>query len=108
MFRQEGFYVDFEDEIKTPIKISNEDFQELKVRIDNFRNFLPEFLKSLDPNEQPSKVFIDQIKNLQRMFISNNVYEKLGSLVPKMNAKDSDLFHIIRSQLDRVGDEDQE
>lgn len=106
MFRQEGFYVDFDNEIKTPLKVDDRDFQELKVRIDNFRKFLPEFLKSFDPDDQPSQVFVDQINNLQKMFISNDIYEKLGNLVPTMNSKDAGLFQSIRDQLDDIRNND--
>ena len=76
--RQDGFYVDYIDEIKTPLQIKETDFKAVHLRIDGLRSFLHDYIKSFDTNDER---VLQGIKNLKEQFISENWYEKIGKVI---------------------------
>lgn len=76
--RQDGFYVDYIDEIKTPLQIKETDFKAVLLRIDGLRSFLNDYIKSFDTNDER---LLQGIENLQEQFISENWYEKIGKVI---------------------------
>ena len=77
-FRQDGFYVDYIDEIKTPLQIKETDFKAVLLRIDGLRSFLHDYIKSFDTND---KKILKGIENLKEQFISENWYEKIAKVI---------------------------
>jgi len=76
--RQDGFYVDYIDELKTPLQIKETDFKAVLLRIDGLRCFLHDYIKSFDTNDVR---ILDGIENLKGQFISENWYEKIGKVI---------------------------
>lgn len=76
--RQEGFYVDYIDEIRTPLQISKADFENVLLRIDGMRSFLFDYIQSFDSTDER---MITGIENLKQQFLDENWYEKIGNVI---------------------------
>lgn len=76
--RQEGFYVDYIDEIRTPLQISKTDFENILVRIDGMRNFVSEYIQSFESTDE---IVMQGIDNLKLLFSNENWYEKIGEVI---------------------------
>jgi hypothetical protein len=99
LYRQEGFYVDYNDIIKSPLDVTEQQFVEFRDRIDNFRPFIIDLMRTFDLFDQynPMK---EEILNLQKTFISDGHYQKLTLLISKLNERDFDGFKVL---LDGLG-----
>lgn len=84
MYRQDGFYVDYVDKLKTPLNISKDDFLSFKLRIDNFRIVGKELILAFDLSTNTPELK-KEIMKLQRRFIEIKSYAHLGNLVKKLN-----------------------
>lgn len=76
--RQEGMYVDFSDELKSPFDISEKDFEDVRIRVEAIRNFVDEFKLSFNSNDNDLKQMLEKIQN---QFITENWYDKLSKLL---------------------------
>ncbi len=101
--RKGGTYVDYSDGLKTPADVSEKEYAEMKMRLDKFRSFLFDFLKSFDPegNDPEMKV---QIKKIQRQFISKNYYQKVGEVVSKLDFRINHFESIEKSVIEFITD----
>ncbi len=76
--RQEGFYVDFSDEIKSPLQISKQGFDAVLLRTNGMRNVVSGFIDAVESNEDE---FAEHLDKLKQQFIDENWYAKIGSLI---------------------------
>lgn len=76
--RQDGFYVDYVDEIKTPLQINKIDFENVLLRINGLRSFLLDYIHSFDTDDEK---IIQGIDNLKKQFANENWYEKIGKVI---------------------------
>ncbi|NOT91645.1 hypothetical protein [Ferruginibacter sp.] len=74
LFRQRGFYCDYNDELKNPIQISEKEFREVVIRLEKVRNAGIFFLRELSKKEEESQ---KQIEQLKIDFQTNNFYEAI-------------------------------
>lgn len=82
--RQEGFYVDYIDEIRTPLQISKIDFENVLARLDRMRSFVTEYIQSFESTDE---IIIQGISNLKQLFINENWYEKIGEVIKSFKEK---------------------
>ncbi len=84
--RNEGIYVDYNNELKTPQNFKKEDYDSVYIRMRSMRGFIDLFIRSFsDLDEETYK----QLKNTQRQFIEKNWYEKIGNLITTVNTKNT-------------------
>lgn len=100
LYRQDGFYVDYEDGIKSPLKITSIQFLEFKARIDNFKTFIEEFISSFDIDSNPPELRVE-IANVQKMFVKE-FYERIGDLVVQLNKRDSNGFETMLASISKA------
>jgi hypothetical protein len=82
--RQDGFYVDYVNEIKTPLNINKKDYEDVLLRIDGMRTFVTGLIDSFNSEDE---LFIEQTEALKSQFINESWYEHLGKLIDKFKNK---------------------
>lgn len=101
MYRQDGFYVDFDESLKTPLHISADQFNEFRHRVDNFRGFASEFIATFDlKNNTPD--LVAEIQKLQKRLIADGYYEKLGVLILRLNNRNFKAFDLLNESVSKV------
>lgn len=96
-FRQSGLYVDFANEIKSPLKATKNEFDELKTRIDRFYRFHSSFLQIFDPERTP--LFKNSIKIVKGILYEHQLYDRLSMVVKGINKQDSYTFEDLQAKL---------
>ena len=81
--RQEGMYVDYIQEIKTPSQINYSQYLELKKRIDNVQKVIHDLKISLSHDNQQSSDFLN--KTLE-YFHDKQVYNYIEGFLKKVNS----------------------
>jgi AbiV family abortive infection protein len=76
--RQDGLYVDYVNEIKTPSDISKTNFDETLLRITRIRTFILEYISSFNSEDN---TIIQGLDNLKVQFSVEKWYEKIGGLI---------------------------
>lgn len=76
--RQDGFYVDYVDGIKTPLSISQNDFEETSIRIKRIRAFIIDYMDGFNSKDD---IVREGIENLKTQFSVENWYEKIAELI---------------------------
>jgi AbiV family abortive infection protein len=92
IYRQDGFYVDYIDGVRSPLSITERQFMDFKNRISNFRTVTKEFIFILKVEGNDVEVFKEQVVKLQARFIEDKYYQRLGELVTNLNKRDYDGF----------------
>lgn len=104
IYRQDGFYVDYVDGIRSPSSMTEKQFAEFKNRISNFRVFTKEFISVLKVEGNDIEVFKQQVIKLQATFIKDNYYKKIGELVTNLNKREYDGFSKLAESLRGAAD----
>ena len=76
--RQEGFYVDYVDKIKTPLEIDENEYNEVLVRINGMRSFV---LSLIDSFKSDDKEFNKHLEKPKKQFLKEGWYQKIGGLI---------------------------
>jgi len=84
LFRQKGFYVDYIDEIETPLKASESDYLSIKIRVDKIRNSLLEIISGLNKDSEPSTKSLDKIFET---FKKEDIYKKIENFLKNSKSK---------------------
>jgi AbiV family abortive infection protein len=101
LYRQEGFYVDYDKNLKSPLAITEMQFQEFKLRIDNFRSFIREFQRSFDISDS-TNAMNENIAQLQKTFFKDGYYQHLGKLVVMLNRRDNNEFKTMTEMISKA------
>lgn len=80
-FRQNGMYVDYQDQLKTPIAISQNQYTELHSRLEKVRNVGLGLVETLNSNEE---LYIKHFESLRKQFIRDNYYDKIESALTQL------------------------
>ncbi len=96
LYRQDGFYVDYVDEVKTPLSVNEEEFSQVKIRVENLRKIASEFLLSFTSED---KEITEHIQELKKQFIREGWYEGLSKLIDKTKDSNTNPFEILASSL---------
>lgn len=76
--RQDGLYVDYINEIKTPLHITKTNFDETLLRINRLRSFILDYISSFNSEE---KLITQGLDNLKVQFSIEKWYENIGGLI---------------------------
>jgi AbiV family abortive infection protein len=76
--RQEGFYVDYVDKIKTPLEIDENEYNEVLVRINGMRSFVLSLIESFESDDEE---FNKHLEKLKKQFLKEGWYQKIGGLI---------------------------
>lgn len=74
LFRQRGFYCDYNNKLESPINVLKEDYEEVIIRLQRVRNAGIDFLEQLSKNETDSSTQVEQLK---AEFKEKKLYEKI-------------------------------
>lgn len=100
--RQKGFYVDYVDEIKTPLQISNVDFENVLIRIDGMRSFVSNFVLSFESSDV---LLTHEIDKLKLRFIEEKWYENIGKLIEIYKDRETNPLDVLSKKLNEFKDE---
>lgn len=76
--RQDGLYVDYVNEIKTPLHITKTNFDETLLRITRLRLFILDYISSFNSEERN---ITQGLENLKEQFSVEKWYERIGGLI---------------------------
>jgi AbiV family abortive infection protein len=76
--RQDGLYVDYVNEIKTPLNITKTNFDETAFRITRIRSFISDYISSF---KSEGIIIIQGLENLKTQFIIEGWYENIGKVI---------------------------
>jgi AbiV family abortive infection protein len=95
IFRQEGFYSDYKDQIKNPMKITETHYFEVIQRLEKVRNVCKELIKTFDSQ---SEVVEKLCNTLKIDFKKKNYYGFIERNLKTMQEKRKTPFDLIRNQ----------
>ncbi len=78
IFRQQGNYVDYHNEIKSPQYATAQDYYSLKARTDKVKDTTREIIETINSNNEEN---IRQLDELQKVFIMNKIPSKISSFI---------------------------
>ncbi len=81
IFRQDGFYSDYEEQLKNPIKISPDDYGQVIQRLEKVRNVGKGIIEAFENQDEDTQ---EQFKEIKRDFKQKNYYEKIGNSLTKV------------------------
>ena len=87
VFRQDGFYCDYQDYLKNPIRITKENCNELMVRLTKVRETVNSFCLTLQLED-----INKQLDNLRIDFIKKGYYNDIAVSIKNMKINRSDPF----------------
>ncbi len=96
LFRQEGFYCDYKDFLKTPLQLSKDEFNEVYVRLEKVRDvgkFLIQGIESSDASVQ------EQIRKLKSDFKTRQYYQKISNALEALSKSKQNPFAYIEQQI---------
>jgi hypothetical protein len=75
IFRQDGFYCDYDEQLKNPIKITYEDYLKVMQRLERVRKIGIAIIDSFNIEDEFT---VRQIQITRRDFKQKNIYQKIG------------------------------
>lgn len=96
LFRQEGFYCDYKDFLKTPLKLSKKEFDEVYIRLEKVREvgkFLIQGFDSKDPSIQ------EQILRLKNDFKTKKYYDKIADALDALSKSKQNPFAFLKEKI---------
>lgn len=92
LFRQDGFYSDYEDGLKSPLNVSEKDFKELMQRMEKVRFATKALIEYVShPTSEQTKSFDD----LKAFLKKEKVYDKIGESLTKIRGSRENPFDQI-------------
>lgn len=96
IYRQDGFYVDYSDGLKSPLSANENQFNDVKLRIDSLREFNKSFFGVFEFNDLG---FQKQVKKIQKQFIEKDLYSKMGNSIEGFKKRKAGSFMEISTEL---------
>jgi AbiV family abortive infection protein len=93
IYRQQGFYSDYEDQLKTPIKIDADTYQQAFSRLEKVRAVGLELIASLESSE---KLYVDHFTNMRRGMKQKKTYVQIGDSLAVLRKTRDNPFVVIR------------
>ena len=98
VFRQDGFYCDYEEQLKNPINIKHDDYISILKRLEKVRQV---GIAVIDGYNSEDKDTVEQLAILRKEFKQNDHYRKIGDSLVKMRRTKQNPFDIIKQSLDK-------
>lgn len=96
IFRQEGFYSDYNEQLKSPISITKDDYEEVINRLEKVRLVGKYLIESVETKDM---LFQKQIGNIRRDFKANKIYEKAGTALTSVKLSKVNPFEFIKGKM---------
>jgi AbiV family abortive infection protein len=96
LFRQEGFYCDYDKLLKTPIRISKNDFDEVIFRLSKVRKIGKGFIQTLETNEE---YYVNYFSKLIKDFKEKNHAQKIAKGLEFLKKVKKKPFELIKEKL---------
>lgn len=94
IFRQDGFYCDYDEQLKNPIDIGEDDYKGLHFRLEKVRKVGKGLIDSF--NDQESAL-TEHVKKMKEDMITKNYYVFIGKALSKVRQTRGNPFeHIIK------------
>jgi AbiV family abortive infection protein len=96
LFRQEGFYSDYENQLKTPISINEEDYNQMVLRLEKVRTVGKELISSFESTN------VEAQKNLERLrmhFKDKEIYDKISNVLTTTRQSKTTPFELIKKNI---------
>jgi AbiV family abortive infection protein len=94
--RQDGFYVDFIDEIKTPLQITKNDYEDVLLRIEGLRDIVNDFVQCFESKDEK---FFQIVEKLKDMLIDKKMYDEFSNLIELFRDKKNNPFNELTKVL---------
>ena len=86
LFRQKGFYVDFNNVVVSPLNASADEYNVVKIRVDKIRKTLVEIINGLNQETVKNKVSLDKIFET---FKNEKIYTHLENFIARSKKENS-------------------
>lgn len=96
IFRQDGFYCDYEEQLKNPISITKEDYQHVISRLEKVRLVGKTLIESFDTTD---KIYLDHFAKMKRDFMTNKLYDKIGESLATVRQSRDNPFDLIKKNM---------
>lgn len=94
ILRQDGFYCDYEDYLKTPLKITPENYNDIIIRLNKVREIGHTIIEMFEKEDTFTLIEVNKIR---RTFKSENYYKKLESQLDKFRRTRKTPFEEIQN-----------
>jgi AbiV family abortive infection protein len=99
VFRQEGFYSDFHNTLKSPLKISPAEYEDVIVRLGKVKILTNLIIEAYNTSD---KLVIEQITNIKIQIKENGVYNELAGALTKTRKTRETPFALLKSFFDDI------
>lgn len=94
LFRQDGFYSDYNGELKTPIIINKQSYIETMERLIRVRFAGNEIMRALS---NPEKEFNDELEKMRQKLLQDKMYDKISEGIAKISRNRKDPFAFMKT-----------
>ncbi len=98
IFRKEGFYCDYDDQLKNPIKITKEDYYGVFQRLERVKKIGIALIDSFNIQDEKTT---EQFDNIKRDFKQKDYYQKIGDSLATMRKTRQSPFDLIKQSFDK-------
>lgn len=92
LFRQDGFYSDYDGMLRSPLKIDGQNYFEVIHRLDKVRRVGKSLIDSLNSEEE---LYTEHFQNMKQMFYQENFYDKIGAALSTVRKARQNPFDVI-------------
>lgn len=96
LFRQEGFYCDYKDFLKTPLLLSKKEFDEVYIRLEKVREVGKFLIQGFESNDSSVQ---EQIAKLKSDFRKKQYYQKISNGLDTLSKSKQNPFAFIEQTL---------
>ena len=96
IFRQDGFYSNYERELKTPLNINQQDFEQVLIRLDKIRKLAKVLVESFQSTDPSIK---ENITKLRRDFKQKDYYGKITAALSSIKQDRDGPFQHIKKKI---------
>lgn len=93
LFRQEGFYSDYEQQLKTPISITLEDYEKVIQRLEKVRKIGKGIIEAFEDKDPLTK---EGLENLKKKFKQEKLYKHMETSLSKVRQTRNSPFDTVR------------
>lgn len=94
--RQSGFYMDYKEDLKSPLDITSQDYIKFKKNMAKVRKVAKELIDVFEQNAPETEL---QLINLKKDFRQKDYYSKIENALSKLKASKESPFKLIKMQL---------
>jgi AbiV family abortive infection protein len=93
VYRQQGFYSDYEGQLQTPIKIDAETYQQAFARLEKVRAVGLELITSLESSEE---LYVNHFNSMRRNMKQKKTYALIGNSLAVLRQTRENPFAVIK------------